>query len=131
MDILTGKLTAAGTPLPVGSLPVFGNWSTAATLPAIASDPRGGGAFDPIPYKRVLTAVKQLALSLGMDPRRFGVHSLRRGGTTAMQAAGASRHQLATALRHRSLASTMEYESGAASQMALTRIRAGDLVAMS
>jgi hypothetical protein len=131
LDTLTRMATEAGTPLPVGSLPVFGNWSTATSLPVIATDPRGGGAFDPVPYKRVLTAVKQLALSLGMDPRRFGVHSLRRGGTTAMQAAGASRLQLATALRHRSLASTMEYESGAASQMALTRIRADVLVAMS
>lgn len=131
LETLASLRLASGLPLPVGALPLFGRWNTAPVLPTVAFDSNGAGAFDPVPYPQILRRVKALAASLGLNPRQFGVHSLRRGGTTAMQAAGASRTQLATALRHRSLASTMEYESGAASQMALTRIRTSDSAAMS
>jgi len=40
--------------------------------------------------EQVRGTVKYLMLSLGLDPRKFGAHSLRIGGATAALSAGLS-----------------------------------------
>jgi len=44
----------------------------------------------PFTVEQVRGTVKYLMLSLGLDPRKFGAHSLRIGGATAALSAGLS-----------------------------------------
>ena len=111
---------------PFAALPLFGRWTVDVTLGApIRGVQRQGKATlgDGISYSRALRRVKKVAATVGLDPRRVGLHSLRRGGSVELQLSGANRELLCAALRHRSQQSTSAYISGALVQAEILSTR--------
>ena len=64
--------------------------------------PLRSGLRAPLRYAAMSAAIGAVARQFGLDPRRCGTHSLRRGGATCLHAAGASSAMIMQAGRWRS-----------------------------
>jgi hypothetical protein len=82
--------SSSGASFPAGALPLFGAWAVDRSLVRFTkgSPRRGGGPLSlgwGLGYKRALAWVKKTASLTGLDPKKFGTHSLRRGGAIELQ----------------------------------------------
>lgn len=89
-------------------------WLTAAQIETgplfRATEPWTGAVLDRgLESRRVARLIQQLAAKAGLDPTRFGGHSLRSGLATAAAAGGASERSIMEQTRHKSLKQVRRY----------------------